>query len=201
MLITILGATGMAGSRVADEALRRGHKVKALARRASAADARDGVTARDIDANQGDLASEFTGADVVVSAIHFVDVPAETIISAAKRAGVRLIVVGGAGSLYVAPGVQLVDAPIFPEAFKPEALAGRAFLGALRAEPDLDWSFMSPSAYFEPGERTGVFRIGGDDLLAGADGQSRISAEDFAIALLDEIETPQYSRQRFTVGY
>ena len=109
--------------------------------------------------------------------------------------------VGGAGSLEIAPGKALVDAPTFPEAYKPEALAGRVVLEALRRETTLDWSFLSPSTLFEPGERTGVFRLGGDQLLADAAGVSRISMEDFAIALADEIESPKHSRRRFTVGY
>ena len=122
--------------------------------------------------------------------------------AAAKQAGVpRLLVVGGAGSLEVAPGVALVDTPQFPAAYKAEALAGRAFLDTLRGEKALDWTFISPSALFEPGERTGSFRLGGDALLSDAAGQSRITMEDFAIALADEIETPAHPRQRFTVGY
>jgi uracil phosphoribosyltransferase len=123
-------------------------------------------------------------------------------VGAVKEAGVkRLIVVGGAGSLEVAPGLQLIDTPQFPDAYRPEASAGRDFLNALRAETSLDWTFLSPSALFEPGERTGKFRLGGDQLLADAAGQSRISMEDYAIALVDEIETPKHVRQRFTVGY
>jgi uncharacterized protein len=112
-----------------------------------------------------------------------------------------LLVVGGAGSLEVAPGVQLVDTPDFPEAYKPEALAGRDFLNVLRGEQELDWTFLSPSALFVPGERTGKFRLGTERLLVGSGGESRISMEDYAIALVDELETPRHSRQRFTVGY
>ena len=123
-------------------------------------------------------------------------------IGAVKKAGVkRLLVVGGAGSLEVSPGVQLVDTPDFPEAYKPEALAGRDFLNVLRGERELDWTFLSPSALFVPGERTGKFRLGTDRLLVDAKGESKISMEDYAIALVDELETPRHSRQRFTVGY
>lgn len=100
-----------------------------------------------------------------------------------------------------AAGVQLVDTPDFPEAYKPEALAGRDFLNVLRGERELDWTFLSPSALFVPGERTGKFRPGTERLLVGAGGESRISMEDYAIALVDELETPRHSRQRFTVGY
>ena len=123
-------------------------------------------------------------------------------IGAVKWAGVkRLLVVGGAGSLEVAPGVQLVDTPDFPEAYKPEALAGRDFLNVLRDERELDWTFPSPSALFVPGERSGQFRLGTDGLLVGANGESKISMEDYPIALVDELENPRHSRQRFTVGY
>jgi len=110
-------------------------------------------------------------------------------------------VVGGAGSLEVAPGKALVDTPEFPAAYKTEALAGRAFLETLRAEKELDWTFISPSAFFEPGERTGGYRLGADQLLADANGKSWISMEDYAIAMADEIEKPAHSRRRFTVGY
>src|SRR5690606_31178895 len=127
---------------------------------------------------------------------------AETVLSAMKQAGVtRLIAVGGAGSLEVAPGKLLVDTMEFPEVYKPEALAGRVFLDTLRAEKDLDWTFISPSAQFEPGERTGKYRLAQDNLLVDDEGHSHISMEDYAIALADELETPKYSRQRITVGY
>jgi uncharacterized protein len=112
----------------------------------------------------------------------------------------RYLIVGGAGSLEVAPGVRLIDTPNFPEAYKAEATAGAAFLDLLRGETGLDWTFLSPSALFVAGERTGKFRLGKDLLLANAEG-SRISFEDFALALVDELEKPAHPRQRFTVGY
>jgi putative NADH-flavin reductase len=124
------------------------------------------------------------------------------VLGATKKAGVkRLLVVGGAGSLAVAPGVQLVDAPEFPDIYKAEALAGRDFLNVLRTENELDWTFLSPSALFVPGERTGKFRLGTNELLIGPNGESKISMEDFAMALVDELENPKHSRQRFTIGY
>jgi putative NADH-flavin reductase len=101
----------------------------------------------------------------------------------------------------MSPGVQLVDTPDFPEAYKPEALAGRDFLNVLRNERELDWTFLSPSALFAPGERTGKFRLGTDRLLVDSNGESKISMEDYAIAFVDELETSRRSRQRFTVGY
>ena len=108
---------------------------------------------------------------------------------------------GGAGSLEVAPGKSLMDTAIFPEELKAEAKAGARFLERLKAQPDIDWTFLSPSADFAPGERTGHFRLGHNQLLRDAQGKSHISIEDFAIAMVDEVEQPAHSRQRFTVGY
>jgi len=124
-----------------------------------------------------------------------------TLIEAVRASGVsRYLVVGGAGSLEIAPGQRVVDLPDFPAAYKAEATKGAEFLDRLKGEKQLDWTFLSPSAEFVPGERTGKFRIGKDSLLSNEAG-SRISFEDYAIALVDEIEKPQHSRQRFTVGY
>lgn len=123
-------------------------------------------------------------------------------IGAVQSAGLaRLLVVGGAASLYAAPRMRLFDSPNFPEAYRPEASAGIAFLEALRQSRELDWTFLSPSALFMEGPRTGSFRLGHDDLLVGAEGKSWISFADYAIAMLDEFEKPAHSRQRFTVGY
>jgi len=202
--IAILGITGRAGSRIATELLQRGHTVTGIARNVADVAPRDGLTVKPGDATKADtLAPLLHGHDAVVSATRFDGgSDAATVVAAAKQAGVpRLLVVGGAGSLEVAPGVAVVDTPGFPAAYKAEALAGRAFLNTLRDEKDLNWTFLSPSALFEPGERTGTFRLGGDQLLADAAGASRITMEDYAIALVDEIESPRHSRQRFTVGY
>ncbi len=206
MQIAILGATGRVGSRIADEALRRGHTVTAIARHAGTLADRPGLKRLDGDitdlANTAKLAPALAGHDALVSAVRFAQAGPEPLLQLARQAGVkRVVVVGGAGSLYVAPGVQLVDTPTFPEAYKAEALAGRDFLNALRAEQELDWTFLSPSALLEPGERTGSYRIGKDELLADANGKSWISMEDFAVALVDELERHAHSRERFTVGY
>jgi putative NADH-flavin reductase len=148
------------------------------------------------------LAPHLPGHDAVISAARFVCSDADALIAATKKAGVkRLLVVGGAGNLEVAPGKPLLQAEGFPEAFRAEATAGARFLQRLRAEPDLDWTFLSPSAEFAPGERTGRFRLGGDQLLSDANGKSHVSMEDFAIAMVDELERPAHSRRRFTVGY
>lgn len=124
------------------------------------------------------------------------------IIHGVKGAGLkRLLFVGGAGSLEVKPGVQSVDLPEFPAEYKQGALATGEALNMLRNEPSLEWSFLSPSADLSPGTRTGKFRLGTDQLLRDANGMSRISVEDYAVAMIDEVEKPQYIRQRFTVGY
>lgn len=202
--IALLGITGRAGSRIATELLQRGHTLTGIARNVSKATARPGLDLKAADATDAHaLAEILLGHDLVVSSTPFVGgIDAPTLIAAAKQAGVkRVIVVGGAGSLEVAPGVALIDTPEFPAIYKAEASGGRAFLQALRTERELDWTFISPSAFFEPGPRTGRFRLGGDQLLVDADGKSHISMEDYAIALADEIETPRHARTRFTVGY
>ncbi|MBB2916574.1 NAD(P)-dependent oxidoreductase [Cupriavidus alkaliphilus] len=203
MKIAIIGATGRVGTRLTDEAVRRGHQVTAIARQASRLPARAGVTSKDVDAtDSAALSAALAGHDAVISTARFAQLNAQQVSTAVRQAGVpRLLVVGGAGSLHVGPGVQLVDTPDFPDAYKAEALAGRDFLNALRSEQQIDWTFLSPSALFEPGARTGHFRVGQEDLLSDAAGKSWISMEDYAIAMLDEIEQPAHSRQRFTVGY
>ena len=124
------------------------------------------------------------------------------IINGVMKAGMkRLLFVGGAGSLEVKPGVQSVDLPESPAGYKQEALATRKALNLLRNEPRLEWSFLSPFADLSPGKRTGNFRLGTDQLLRDANGMSRISVEDYAVAMIDEVEKPQHIRQRFTVGY
>jgi uncharacterized protein len=201
--IAIIGATGRAGSQLLEEALRRGHAVTAIARNASKLGERAGVTVKDLDVlDTSALQQAVAGHDAVFSAAHFKGIPASAIIDAVKKAGVkRLLVVGGAGSLFAAPGLKVIDTPNFPAEYKVEAAAGGAYLDTLRQERVLDWSFLSPSALFVEGARTGKFRLGHDDLLVGADSKSWISFADFAIALVDELERPAHSCQRFTVGY
>ncbi|MPS29345.1 NAD(P)-dependent oxidoreductase [Pigmentiphaga sp.] len=203
MNIAIIGATGNVGSRLVQEALARGHHVTAIARHASGLEARPHLDTLDLDlADSARLADALRGKDAVISSVRFASTPLAAVLGPVKQAAVRrLLVVGGAGSLEVAPGAALVDTPAFPAEYKPEALAGRDWLNALRTEKDLDWTFLSPSALFVPGERTGTFRLGGDTLLTAADGRSWISMEDFAVAMLDEAAQPAHSRRRFTVGY
>ena len=148
------------------------------------------------------LTALLTGHDVVISSVRFEHLNPAAVIDATKQAHVkRLVVVGGAGTLEVAPGRQLVDTPGFPAAYKAEALGGRRFLDVLRKETELEWTFLSPSAEFAPGQRTGKFRLGQNELLTLSDGASRVSMEDYAIAMLDEVEKPRHVRARFTVGY
>jgi uncharacterized protein len=148
-----------------------------------------------------DLVQLLKGHDAVISAVHFSASDPRQLIEAVKESGVkRYFVVGGAGSLEVAPGVKLIETPQFPPEYKAEASKGGDFLDLLRNEKALDWTFLSPSAVIAPGERTGQFRLGKDQLLTNDKG-SHISWEDYAIAAVDELERPAHIRQRFTVGY
>ena len=201
--IAIIGATGRAGSQLLEEALRRGHSVTAIARDPSALQGRAGVTPVAVDIQDGEaLAKTLAGHDVVLSAAHFSGIPAAALLVPAKKAGVkRVLVVGGAGSLLLPDDSRVIDSEGFPEAYKAEASAGAVYLDALKQEKELDWTFLSPSAEFVEGPRTGSYKLGKDHLLIGADGKSWITFADYAIALLDEVEQPKHSRQRFTVGY
>jgi uncharacterized protein len=203
MKIAVIGATGNTGSRMVTELLNRGHQVTGISRHPEKLQPRPGLTLVKGDVkDETGLAKLLAGQDVVIHTVRFLDTDLRSAVGAAKMAGVkRFLVVGGAGSLEIAPGSALVDTPTFPPAYKAEASAGRDFLNALKSERELDWTFLSPSVFFGPGERTGKYRVGKDQVLTGADGQSKISMEDYAIAMADEIEHPQHSRQRFTVGY
>ncbi|TWB01848.1 NAD(P)-dependent oxidoreductase [Bradyrhizobium stylosanthis] len=203
MKIAVAGASGRAGSEITKELSRRGHAVTAIARNPEKIAGLPNVTPTKGDVlDQAGLTKLWAGHDVAVSSVHFLASDAQKLIGAAKASGVsRYLVVGGAGSLEVAPGVKLVTTPNFPAQYKAEAEAGSAFLDLLRQEKDLNWTFISPSALFIEGERTGKFRLGTDQLLADANGKSWISFADYAIALADEIERPAHQKQRFTVGY
>jgi len=203
MKIAIIGATGNVGRRLVEEALRRGHDVTAIARGTSTLAPGPKLSLAQADAHDtAALAAAIAGHDAVVSSVKFQMVEPAELIGAVRRSGVkRYLVVGGAGSLEVAPGSLLVDSPNFPSAYKEEATKGKLFLDALRGVDDLDWTLLSPSALFVAGERTGKFRLGTDSLLTASDGKSWISYEDYAVAMLDEIEQPKHIRRRFTVGY
>ena len=203
MKIAVIGASGNAGSRITAELARRGHSVTAIARHPDKIASGANVTPTRGDVmDQAGLARLLAGHDAAISSVHFLASDPAKLIGAAKDSKVgRYLVVGGAGSLEVSPGVRLVTTPGFPVVYKAEAEKGAAFLDLLRAERELSWTFLSPSALFVAGERTGKFRLGTDQLLTGSDGKSSISFEDFAVALADEIERPAHIRQRFTVGY
>lgn len=202
MKIALIGASGNAGSQILAELSRRGHQITAIARHPEKIAALPGVTPVKGDVYDAKaLAALLRGHDVVASAVHFTASDPQLLLDAVRAAGIkRYMVVGGAGSLEVAPGKKLIDQPDFPEAYKAEAAGGSTFLDMLRATTDLDWTFLSPSAMFVHGERTGVFRLGDDQLLSNAQGSS-ITFEDYAIAFVDELEHPRHIRRRFTVGY
>ncbi|HSZ82713.1 MAG TPA: NAD(P)-dependent oxidoreductase [Polyangia bacterium] len=213
MKIAVIGAAGNIGQRIVREALDRHHEVTAIGRhpeRLGLRDAELSTAACDVTAAD-ELARVVTGHDAIVCAVgpaHDGSQPtllvdaARAVIEGARRARVkRLLNVGGAGSLYVAPGLQLVDTPTFPAAWKGVANAHRDALAIFMAVTDLDWTYVSPAAIIEPGARTGQFRRGGDELLVDAQGQSKISSEDYAMAVVDELEKPRALRRRMTVAY
>ncbi|PRG20809.1 NAD(P)-dependent oxidoreductase [Burkholderia multivorans] len=206
--IALFGATGMIGSRIAAEAARRGHRVTALSRRPGAAG--DGITAKAADLfDPASVAAALPGHDVVASAYGPKQDDAANVVAAvkalvegARRAGLkRVVVVGVAGSLEVAPGKQLVDAEGFPAEYKAVALAHRDALDYLKTVDDLDWTFFAPAALIAPGERTGTFRTGTGKLIVDANGDSRISAEDYAVAFVDALEQRGFVREIATVAY
>ncbi|TMJ48791.1 MAG: NAD(P)-dependent oxidoreductase [Alphaproteobacteria bacterium] len=203
MKIAVVGASGNAGSRIVAELARRGHAITAIARHPENIAKLPHVTAVAGDVHdQPSMTRLLSGHDAAISSVHFLDSDPAKLVAAARDSKVgRYLVVGGAGSLEVAPGVRLVTTPGFPVQYKAEAEKGAAFLDLLSAEKQVNWTFLSPSALFIAGERTGKFRLGTDQLLTGPDGKSWISFEDFAVALADEIEHPAHIRQRFTVGY
>ncbi len=208
MTIALFGARGTIGSRIAAEARRRGHTVTAVVRdRSGLPSGLAGVRGDALDPTS--VARAAAGQDAVISAIGpgsshpptMLVEAARSLVEGLRRGGVsRLVVVGGAGSLEVKPGLQLVDTPGFPAAWRPTALAHRDALNVYR-HADLDWTCISPAALIAPGERTGHYRVGFDQLLVDDRGESQISAEDFAVAVVDEIEHPRHVRQRITVAY
>lgn len=208
MKVVLFGATGMIGSRVLKELVSRRHEVTAVVRDTSRVPNEPGVKAVKGDAlNAADVAEVVKGSDAVVSSYSpgantalIVDAT-RSLIAGLKQAGVRrFIEVGGAGSLLVAPNLRLIDAPNFPAEYKEIALAHADALEVLR-NSDLNWTYFSPAAFIQPGDRTGKFRLAEDTLVADDKGKSSISAEDYAIALVDELESPKFIRKRFTIGY
>ncbi|KQO23785.1 NAD(P)-dependent oxidoreductase [Acidovorax sp. Leaf78] len=213
MNIALIGATGFVGSALLDELLQRGHRVTVLARNPGKLTARERLTVVAADAQDAaQIAQAAAGHDAVVSAYNpgwtVPDIHDQflkgtrAIIDGTKQAGVRrLLVVGGAGSLFVAPGVQLVDTPEFPAEWKQGALAAREALNWIRTENTLDWTFLSPPILLAPGERTGKYRLGTEAPLMNGDAPGGISVTDLAVAIADELETPRHVQQRFTVAH
>jgi putative NADH-flavin reductase len=216
MKIALIGATGFVGAPLLDELLARDHHVTALVRNPDKLQARPNLVARALDAQDvGAVAAAVRGHDAVISAFNpgwdapdlyekFLQVSSAIVLGVEDSGVKRLLVVGGAGSLYVAPDVQLVDTPEFaaqvPANIVPGAKAARDALTALRANAKLDWTFLSPPALLAPGERTGRYRVGGEQLLKDGDAPAGISVADLAVAIADEIEKPKHVRARFTVA-
>jgi putative NADH-flavin reductase len=215
MNIAIVGATGFVGSKLLHEAANRGHQVTAITRSPQKVPSGPNIQPAATDVSDlNALVGYFKGKDAVIHSyspakdlgvtekIEQQRQATETILTALKAADVkRLLAVGGAGSLYVAPGVRNMDQPDFPKEYEGGVKATLLIKEILLKEPELDWTYLSPSHMLVPGERTGRFRLGLDDMLVGPDGQSRISVEDYAVAMIDELEQPRHTRRRFTVGY
>ncbi len=214
MKLALIGPTGQVGRRLLDEALRRGHAVTALSRQPDKLAARPGLSVVQADVyDAGQVAAAVAGHDAVLDAFNpgWGDAAiranfmkgTRAILDGVKRAGVkRILVVGGAGSLFVAPGTQLVDTPGFPAEWKEGALGAREALGEIRGETELDWTFISPPVFLNlhGGERTGKYRLGGEEVLMDGDTPAGISGEDLAVAIMDEVEKPAHLRKRFTVA-
>jgi uncharacterized protein len=203
MKIAIVGATGFIGQHIFNEAVSRQHNVTALVRNPAKVAVSTKVQAYALNLqDSAALSSALAGHDTAVLSAHWEEKDLHSIINAVKASGIKhVLFVGGAASLEVAPGVQLFDSPKFPDMWKATAGAARDLLNILRGEKELNWTYLSPSALIEPGERTGKFRLGSEQLLVNDQGESRISNQDFAVAVLDELENPTHNQQRFTVGY
>ncbi|PMK04954.1 NAD(P)-dependent oxidoreductase [Vibrio sp. 10N.261.55.A7] len=212
MKVAVLGASGWIGSHVANEAKSRGHQVSALVRDPSKIDDPDvNVFTVDLNKNINDLVSALTDVDVLIASVggraagnhEIVKNTAETLLEVLPKTKVeRLLWVGGAGSLEVAPGVKLVTVPEFPEEYKAEALAqGEALEVFKQSDSPLNWTFVSPAAEIFPGEKLGRYRVGQDELISDDSGASRISVSDYAVAMIDELESANNVKKRIGVAY
>ncbi|WP_101688208.1 NAD(P)-dependent oxidoreductase [Dysgonomonas massiliensis] len=215
MKIVLIGASGFVGTAILNEALNRGVEVTAAVRNPDKIKiSNSNLKTLKVDVSSAEnVASVVKGADVVISAYNpgwanpniyeetLKNYPA--ILEGVKRAGVkRLLIVGGAGTLFVAPGVRVVDSGAIPaEIMGGVKSLGEFYLNTLMNENDIDWVFFSPAGNLAPGERTGNYRLGKDDLIVDDKGQSNISVEDYAKAMIDELETPKHHQERFTIGY
>jgi len=213
MKVAVIGASGQIGAFIRDEALARGHQVTAIVRHPEKITVQNRhLTVVEADILKDKVEELVKGHDAVISAYNpgwsNPDIYNEqiegykAIITGVRKSGIkRLLVVGGAGTLEVAPGVQLLDRASFPEQVKKGVLATRETLCMLKDEKELEWTFLSPPAMIAAGERTGHYRVGKDQLLKNKEGESKISTQDYAVAMLDELENPQHIRERFTIAY
>ena len=213
--VLLIGATGFVGSAILSELLNRGHKVTAVVRDPAKLEGKSGVTAVKEDvANVDAIAALAKDKDAVISAYNpgwtnpdiatLITENYPRILNAAKQSGVgRLLIVGGAGTLFCAPGLRVVDSGAIPEEIMGGVRPlGDFYLNTLMNENDIDWVFFSPAGAFdENGQRTGEFRLGKDDLVVDAEGNSHISVQDYAMAMVDELEQENHHKERFTIGY
>lgn len=216
MKIVLIGATGYVGAAILEELLSRGHQVTAIMRHPEKLLQRNYLQVKKADVfNTAELTRLIANHDAVISAFNGFNANltlnagyqaqlngVRSIVAAVKNSGVNcLLMVGGAGSLEVAPGQLLLNTPEFPKEWKEMASAMTEVLALLKKESELDWTFLSPAAFLYPGVRTGKFRLGGDQPIRDEQGESKISTQDYAVAMVDELENPQHRQQRFTVGY
>jgi putative NADH-flavin reductase len=208
MKVAVIGATGNAGSKITAELLKRGHYIRAIVRSRDKIASTKGLEIATSDLSQvAQLVDALNGADAVVSAYRppvddndQIVGTTKPITQAVKKNNQRLLVVGGAGGLFVAPGVTAIASGHLPDFALPIARAHEQVRLDLEGS-GADWTYFAPAGLFEPGERTGKFRLGKDDLIVDASGNSRISMEDYAIAAVDELENPKHRGERFTIGY
>ncbi|GAA3927343.1 NAD(P)H-binding protein [Chitinophaga oryziterrae] len=208
MKIAIIGASGFIGSAILKEALDRGHSVTAIVRHAEKITTISPLlTIKEADVTTADVASLVAGNEAVISAYNAYESATyvnaiKAIINGVRKAGIkRFLAVSGAGSLEIEPGLQLLDTPEFPAEWKGGASATRDAFYVIKEQDDLDWTVLSPAMMIEPGERTGKFRLGRDQVVADEKGDSRISTGDYAVAMIDELEKPAHIKQRFTLAY
>ena len=213
--VVLIGASGFVGNAILNELLSRGHKVTAVVRNTE----KINVSNSNLEIAKADIADTNAmvgickGKEAIISAYNpgwtNPDIYEETlrnyplILEAAKRSGAkRLLCVGGAGTLFCAPGLRVVDSGAIPDAIMGGVKSlGEFYLNTLMNEKDIDWIFFSPAGTLEPGKRTGKFRLGKDDLIIDENGISHISVEDYAVAMVDELENPKHHCERFTIGY
>lgn len=213
--VVLIGASGFVGSAILNELLTKGHKVTAIVRNPQKINVENpnlAVIKADV-SDTNTLINACKGKDAVISAYnpgwtnpHIYEETLRNyplILDAVKQSGVkRLLCVGGAGTLFCAPGLRVVDSGIIPEAIMGGVKSlGEFYLNTLMNEKDIDWIFFSPAGTLEPGQRTGKFRLGKDDLIVDENGTSHISVEDYAVAMIDELENPKHHYERFTIGY